>query len=68
MRTQVDDKVLEFLQDIVEVYRKHGMSLANDDGAFMVQPLLRENITWLLGAKIELDEQSSGTKQRLVEG
>ena len=38
-----------FLSDLVEVYRRHGMSLAHEDGhgAFIVEPLSEANINWL---------------------
>ncbi len=38
-----------FLADIVEVYRKHGLSLSHEDsqGGFEVEPLSEYNIRWL---------------------
>jgi hypothetical protein len=66
MRTQQDDKVLDFLQDIIEVYRRHRMSLAVDDGAFHVQSLTRENVTWLLGAKNQLEEEPLNEKKSVL--
>ena len=41
-----------FLADIVEVCRRHRLSLAHEDreGAFIVEPLCPENIDWVFHA------------------
>jgi hypothetical protein len=41
-----------FLDDLVEVYLKHGMSLAHEDsqGAFIVDKFTIENVKWLMEA------------------
>ena len=38
-----------FLADIIEIYRKHGLSLGHEDehGAFVVEPLADINVSWL---------------------
>lgn len=56
------DKVDAFLKEIVEVCRKHKMSLAHEDsqGGFIVQNYREDNILWLLAASDEaskLDEE-----------
>ena len=42
-------KAEKFINDIIEVSKKHGLSLAHEDrhGAFEVEPYDEENIEWL---------------------
>lgn len=39
----------KFINDIVKVYEKHGLSLAHEDsqGAFIIQEYKEDNIGWL---------------------
>ena len=39
----------KFINDIIEVYKRHGLSLAHEDeqGAFIVQEFKEDNIGWL---------------------
>lgn len=41
-----------FLEEIVEVFKKHGFSLSHEDtqGAFVVEPLNDFNIRWIMDA------------------
>ena len=41
-----------FLDDIIEVYRKHNLSLSHEDchGAFQIEPYDQLNIDWLCEA------------------
>lgn len=41
-----------FLNDIVGVYKKHGLSLGHEDshGAFRVENFCQDNVDWLFGA------------------
>ena len=51
------DKMQSFLNDIIEVYKKHGLSLSHEDsqGAFIIDEFKEDNVRWLL-ACIELHE------------
>lgn len=44
------EKTLAFLSEIVDVSRRHGLSLSHEDsqGGFLVEPLDERNIDWLL--------------------
>lgn len=46
-----------FLMEIVEVSKRHGLSLAHEDreGGFIVEPFRQENIKWLLNAEQEIE-------------
>lgn len=50
-------KVQAFLDDLNEVYRKHGMSLAHEDsnGAFLVEPYSEINVDWLNDASVSYE-------------
>ena len=41
-----------FFSDIVDVYKKHGLSIAHEDyhGAFIVEPYSELNVKWLKSA------------------
>lgn len=41
-----------FLEEVVEVCRKHGMSIGHEDGhgAFQVEPLEESSLSWLMSA------------------
>ena len=41
-----------FIRDIIEVYKKHGLSLTHEDceGGFIIDKLSKDNITWLQNA------------------
>lgn len=59
-----DERVEEFLQAIIEVCRKYGLSLSHEDahGGFIVENYRKENIEWLLAAAIgEDDEMARGS-------
>ncbi len=45
-----------FVADIVAVYRKHGLSISQQDGhgAFIIERLSEENIGWLESADVDL--------------
>ena len=47
-----DPKAQAFLEDLIAVYRKHGMSLGHEDsqGGFLVEVFDDENVEWLLDA------------------
>ena len=47
----------EFLNDIIEVYKKHNLSLAHEDieGAFVIQDYKEKNIEWLKQAYFDND-------------
>jgi len=49
VRTQ---KIQSFLNDIVEVYQKHGLALGHEDsqGAFIVEKYEEEFVKWLFEA------------------
>jgi len=46
------DIIKNFKQDLIEVYRKHGLSLSHQDryGSFLVEDLTDYNINLLLSA------------------
>jgi hypothetical protein len=46
------DKTKQFLAEVVEVCRKHGLSIAHEDehGAFVVKPYSEGYAEWLLDA------------------
>jgi len=46
------EKVQRFLNDIVEVYKKHGLALGHEDsqGAFIVEEYDEEFVKWLFEA------------------
>jgi hypothetical protein len=47
-----DPRTRAFLDDLIAVYRKHGMSLGHEDhqGAFLVEDLAERNVDWLVDA------------------
>jgi len=51
MYKQYDDdiKMKNFIDDIIEIYKKHNMSLSHEDahGCFEVEELTEYNIKWL---------------------
>jgi hypothetical protein len=49
-------QVDEFLEDIVKVYKKHGLSLAHEDGhgSFIVEPYSEKNIEWLNACQFDI--------------
>ena len=51
----------EFLNDIVEVYKKHNLSLAHEDiqGGFIIQDFKEENVVWLKQAYYDNDYPES---------
>jgi len=62
--TLADDKDLEneridkFLEEIIEVSRRHGLSLSHEDrqGKFVVQKYSQDNAEWLIGADDDTNE------------
>ena len=52
-----DEKVDAFLAEVVEVCRKHGMSLGHEDsqGAFLVENFRDSNSRWLMQAMENMD-------------
>ncbi len=50
-----------FLEELVEVSRRHGLSLGHEDGhgAFLVEDLKERNLEWLLQAYDETEESKS---------
>lgn len=55
--TDNQQKIDEFLRDIVAVYEKHGLVLGHEDwqGAFTVESMNPQNIEWLLHALDGID-------------
>lgn len=51
-------KVKAFIDDIVEVYKKHGLCISHEDhhGSFLVQELDDFHIEWLRYAEERCDE------------
>ena len=59
-RYSTDTKVKEiessaddlFIEDVIEVYKKHGLSISHEDGhgAFLIEPISVHNIEWLRDA------------------
>lgn len=49
---EMPKEILDFINDIISVYHKHGLSLAHEDigGCFEIQRLSDENIEWLKNA------------------
>ncbi len=49
-----NSEVEEFLKDLIEVYKKHGFSLAHEDtqGGFIVEKFNEENVEWLMQASV----------------
>ena len=47
-------KVEAFLQEVVEVCKKHGMAIGHQDsqGAFVVEAFTQESVEWLLDAVV----------------
>jgi hypothetical protein len=43
-------KIDAFLRDVIEVCRRHGLSISHEDGAFMVESFSEDNAKWLMGA------------------
>jgi hypothetical protein len=45
-------KMETFLNDIIAVYKKHGLSLGHEDshGCFLVAEFCQDNVDWLLEA------------------
>jgi len=56
-----ENKLDAFLNDIIEVYKKHGLSLAHEDikGGFIVQKFKEENVDWLKQACYDNDYPKS---------
>jgi predicted SAM-dependent methyltransferase len=56
-------EVMSFLEDIENVCKKHGLSLAHEDmhGAFVIEPYSIDNIEWLKSALLF----ESGDKPKL---
>lgn len=50
-----DQTATDFLDDIIAVYKKHGLALSHEDtqGAFEIVKLDESNIQWLLAAQAE---------------
>lgn len=46
-----------FIRDIVDVYKKHGMSIAHEDsqGAFIIEDCHDNNIEWLLESSVDMN-------------
>lgn len=42
----------DFIEEIIKVYNKHGLSISHEDGhgAFVVEPCSERNINWLRDA------------------
>lgn len=59
LRKRVENKHADaFIQEIIAVYKKHGMALSHEDsqGSFIVCPISDDKIWWL--------EQASVTSQK----
>lgn len=56
MRTK-NKKVKHFIEDLIRVYEKHGMSLTHKDkgGSFIIEDLKKDNLDWLYWSFEELD-------------
>ena len=59
MATKSDLEIDSFLNEIEQVCRKHGLSISHEDvhGAFVIQKLSEENISWLKEASREAKYQ-----------
>ncbi len=51
---QENEKAAAFLKDIVEVYKKHGLSLVHEDhnGSFEIEDYNEDNVFWVMSADI----------------
>lgn len=49
-----DKKVDKFLDEIIEVCKKHNMSISHEDfqGSFLIENFDKDNINWLYNAAI----------------
>lgn len=49
---EMPKEMQEFINDIVSVYHKHGLSLAHEDtgGSFEIQRFSEKNVEWLKNA------------------
>ncbi len=49
-----NEKAAAFLKDIVEVYKKHGLSLAHEDhnGSFEIEDYNEDNVYWVMSSDI----------------
>ena len=47
------DKDKEFINDLIEVYKKHNLSLSHEDtqGGFLIEDISDWNINWLMEAR-----------------
>lgn len=54
-----NDQAKAFLLDLIEVYKRHGLSLAHEDshGAFLVERYSEINAEWLLEAFISKPDE-----------
>ena len=52
-----NEKIDEFLAEVIEVSRKHGLSLGHEDGhgVFLVHKFSQDNVEWLMHAADETD-------------
>lgn len=50
------ERFKDFLNDIVEVYKKHQLSLSHEDshGGFIVEKYDPSNVDWLLEAEVKI--------------
>ena len=53
-----------FIEDVAQVCRKHGFSIAHEDGhgAFVIEPMDEGNLDWLRAAQINLEQKSIAKK------
>ena len=57
---EIESPVIDrFLEDIIDVYRKHGLSLAHEDshGGFLVETHTLKNVEWLMAAADNTGDQ-----------
>lgn len=54
-----DQDIDEFLRELEELYRRHGLSLAHEDthGAFLIEKLSEDNVRWVKDARREAKYQ-----------
>lgn len=54
-----DENIKNFIDDIIKVYKKHGMSISHEDGhgAFEIEKYSDYNINWLKEATGERREE-----------
>mgnify|MGYP003590568770 CR=1 FL=1 len=57
MITQIEEKRKEFLDELLQVCKKHGLSLGHEDtqGSFLIHPYNKHDADWLTDAIWEFE-------------